>query len=143
MKLEEAIKNADAKEISELFKPLGFEGVDSFPSLLEAVKKQAEQLAEGTKALEEKAAEDKTKKITESAEALKKAGVKLEEKVDDWKAIVHSMLEGDDKGRFLGLLADNPAGSTRTGEGDDKGKNSKELTEGEREELTVAREEMS
>jgi len=139
--LQEAVESAKAEEIKELFAPLELENVYSFKLLNEQVHTLKTKLAEYEK---NESADEETqkKKITESLEVLKKAGVKLEEKGDEWKSRVHTLLEGDDLAAFVAMLQPSPIGSLRTGEGGEKDKNSGELTEGERRDAQLVIEDM-
>lgn len=138
--LKEAVENAKAEQIKELFAPLGLDNVYSFKLLNEQVQALKTKLAEYDKnhSADE---ESQKKKIAESLEVLKKAGVELEEKGDEWKPKVHSFLEGDDLAAFVAMLQPSPVGSLRTGE-DGQGKNAGELTEAERKDLQAVSEAM-
>ena len=141
MKLKEAVENAKAEEIKELFAPLKLDNIYSFKMLQEQVHSQAAKLAEYEKT-QSADAETQKKQIAESLETLKKAGVKLEEKGDEWKSKVHSLLEGDELASFVAMLQPPPTGSLRTGAGGGEDKKAGELTESERNDIKRVKEEL-
>ena len=139
--LKEAVEGAKAEEIKELFAPLGLDNVYSFNLLLEQLQSIKTKLAEYEKT-QSADAETQKKQIAESLETLKKAGVKLEEKGDEWKSKVHSLREGDALASFVAMLQPSPTGSLRTGAGGEEDKKSGELTESERSDIKRVKEEM-
>ena len=141
MKLKEAVENAKAEEIKELFDPLGLNSVYSFKMLLDKVHSLTTKVAEAEKTQSADSETQKTQ-IAESLDTLKKAGVKLEEKGDEWKSKVHSILEGDELAAFVALLQPSPIGSVRTGAEGGEDKKSGELTESERNDIKRVKEEM-